>query len=58
MTMGDQPDPGKQYMLIGGNDQPSIANGDGWKASEVDCDKLAAMLAEAKRKQLLEALED
>ena len=56
--MSNQPEQGKQYMLIGGYDQPSIANGDSWKASEVDCDKLAAMLAEAKRKQLLEALED
>ena len=56
--MNDKPEYGKTYSLIGGNDQPSIANGDGWKASEVDCDKLAAMLAEAKRKQLLEALED
>ena len=56
--MSDQPEYGKTYSLIGGNDQPSIANGDGWKASEVDCDKLAAMLAEAKRKQLLEALSE
>lgn len=56
--MSDQPEHGKQYMLIGGNDQPSIANGDGWKASEIDMDKLAADLAAKKRKQLLEALED
>ena len=56
--MSDQPEFGKQYMLVGGNDHPCIANGDSWRASEVDCEKLAAMLAEAKRKQLLEALED
>ena len=56
--MSNQPEHGKQYMLVGGYDQPSIANGDSWKASEVNFDQLAAKLAEAKRKQLLDALED
>lgn len=56
--MSDQPEHGKTFCLIGGNDQPSIANGDGWKASEIDMDQLAADLAAKKRKQLLEALED
>jgi hypothetical protein len=56
--MSDQPEYGKTYSLIGGNDQPSIANGDGWKASEIDMDKLAADLAAKKRKQLLEALSE
>ena len=56
--MSDKPEYGKTYSLIGGKDQPSIANGDGWKASEIDVDQLAADLAAKKRKQLLEALSE
>ena len=31
----DKPEPGKVYALTGRSDQPSIARGDKWKASEV-----------------------
>jgi len=34
----DKPEEGKQYLLIGGTDKPSIANGNSWAESEVgDC---------------------
>ena len=32
---GDKPEEGKQYLLIGGADKPSIANGNSWAESEV-----------------------
>ena len=32
----DKPEEGKQYLLIGGTDKPSIANGNSWAESEVD----------------------
>ena len=31
----DKPEEGKQYLLIGGTDKPSIANGNSWEESEV-----------------------
>ena len=31
----DKPQEGKQYLLIGGGDKPSIANGNSWEESEV-----------------------
>tara|TARA_B100000676_G_C17283527_1_gene438866 strand:- start:54 stop:356 length:303 start_codon:yes stop_codon:yes gene_type:complete len=31
----DKPEEGKQYLLIGGTDKPSIANGNSWAESEV-----------------------
>jgi len=31
----DKPEEGKQYLLIGGADKPSIANGNSWAESEV-----------------------
>ena len=31
----DKPEEGKQYLLIGGTDKPSIANGNSWTESEV-----------------------
>ena len=31
----DKPEDGKQYLLIGGADKPSIANGNSWAESEV-----------------------
>jgi hypothetical protein len=34
----DKPEEGKQYLLIGGTDKPSIANGNSWKESEVKQD--------------------
>ena len=35
MTKEDKPEEGKQYLLIGGGDKPSIANGNSWEESEV-----------------------
>ena len=35
MTKEDKPQEGKQYLLIGGCDKPSIANGNSWEESEV-----------------------
>ena len=35
MTKEDKPEQGKQYLLIGGSDKPSIANGNSWEESEV-----------------------
>ncbi len=35
MTKEDKPQEGKQYLLIGGTDKPSIANGNSWEESEV-----------------------
>ena len=32
----DKPQEGKQYLLIGGTDKPSIANGNSWEESEVN----------------------
>ena len=31
----DKPEEGKQYLLVGGTDKPSIANGNSWEESEV-----------------------
>ena len=31
----NKPEEGKQYLLIGGTDQPSIANGNTWAESEI-----------------------
>jgi len=31
----NKPEEGKQYLLIGGSDQPSIANGNTWAESEI-----------------------
>ena len=31
----DKPEEGKQYLLVGGADKPSIANGNSWAESEV-----------------------
>jgi len=31
----DKPEEGKQYLLVGGTDKPSIANGNSWAESEV-----------------------
>ena len=35
MTKKDKPEQGKQYLLIGGANKPSIANGNSWEESEV-----------------------
>ena len=35
MTKKDKPEQGKQYLLIGSSDKPSIANGNSWEESEV-----------------------
>jgi len=31
----NKPEEGKQYRLIGGSDEPSIANGNTWAESEI-----------------------
>jgi hypothetical protein len=31
----NKPEEGKQYRLIGGSDEPSIANGNSWAESEI-----------------------
>tara|TARA_R100000655_G_scaffold95712_1_gene137813 strand:+ start:144 stop:326 length:183 start_codon:yes stop_codon:yes gene_type:complete len=31
----NKPEEGKQYLLIGGSDKPSIANGNTWAESEI-----------------------
>ena len=36
MNKKDKPEEGKQYLLIGGADKPSIANGNGWEESELN----------------------
>jgi len=33
-----KPEAGKQYLLIGAGDKPSIANGNTWEESEVKSD--------------------
>ena len=35
MTKKDKPEEGKQYLLIGGTNKPSIANGNSWEESEI-----------------------
>lgn len=34
----NKPEEGKQYLLIGAGDKPSIANGNTWAESEVKSD--------------------
>lgn len=33
--LSNKPEEGKQYLLMGGSDKPSIANGNTWAASEI-----------------------
>lgn len=35
VAKSNKPKEGKQYLLIGGTDQPSIANGNTWAESEI-----------------------
>ena len=46
----DRPQTGKIYRLTGGPSEPSIARGDGWKASEIS-DPTPEELAEAKARR-------
>ena len=39
MSTEDKPQQGKQYLLIGAGDKPSIANGNTWTESEVKQDQ-------------------